>query len=215
MKDNSTQPLQVSGSDSTWDSFVLAITDLFGDKPDKPEAILHVTKFGTFTANFREAPPPLPQEFWAQLYAVIATVVTALFIPSILGWIRSKRDVKKLNYFHKETASLYDDGKLDEKDIEALDRLRSRVSDAYSEGKVNEKHYESLKGEVSILYVEIYRKKIAALDGKNNNSVVRKPIQEHQLSQIRNEIEYAFSKGKIDEKHYDLLTKAISNLDGK
>jgi hypothetical protein len=43
---------------------------------------------------------------------------------------------------------------------------------------------------------------------------VKKPIQE-QLAQIRNEIELAFSKGKINEKHYDLLNKVISKLDIK
>jgi hypothetical protein len=32
---------------------------------------------------------------------------------------------------------------------------------------------------------------------------------------MKNEIEYAYSEGKINEKHYDLLNKAISKLDGK
>lgn len=32
---------------------------------------------------------------------------------------------------------------------------------------------------------------------------------------VDDEVEYAFSKGMINEKHYDLLTKAISNLDSK
>ena len=137
LEGNATQLIRSSRSEFPWDSFVLAVTDLFGDKPDKPEAKLNITKFGTFTANFKEAPAPLPPEFWAQMYAVIATVITAVFIPSIVGWIRSKRDVKKLNYYHKEIASLYDDGKLDENDMEKLDRLRGRVTDAYSEGKVN------------------------------------------------------------------------------
>ena len=97
------------------------------------------------------------------MYAVIATVITALFIPSIVGWFKSKRDAKKLNYFHKQIASLYQDGKLDENDIEALDRLRNEIRDAYSEGKINEKHYESLRGEISTLYEEIFRKKIDAM----------------------------------------------------
>ncbi len=95
-----------------------------------------------------------------------------------------------------------------------MDRLRSIVANAYSEGKLNEKHYESLEGEISTLYEEIFRKKIAALDSNNNYSVVKKPMQE-QLAQIRNEVEYAFSMGKINEKHYDLLIKIIANLDSK
>jgi hypothetical protein len=35
------------------------------------------------------------------------------------------------------------------------------------------------------------------------------------LAQIRNEVELAFSKGKINEKHYALLNADISKLDGK
>jgi hypothetical protein len=43
---------------------------------------------------------------------------------------------------------------------------------------------------------------------------VKKPIQQ-QLAQLKNETKYAFSKGKINEKHYDLLNEDISKLDGK
>jgi YVTN family beta-propeller protein len=215
LEGGSTQLINIARPASTWDSFVLAVTDFFGDKPDQPESKLNITKFGTFTANFRETPPPLPQEFWVQMYVVVGTVITGLFIPSIVGWFRSKRDVRKLNYFHKQVVSLYGDGKLDENDTGALDRLRNNIGNAYSEGKINEKHYKTLRGEISTLYEETFRKKIAALDSNNNNySVVKKPIQQ-QLAQIRDEVELAFSKGKINEKHYDLLNKAISKLDSK
>jgi YVTN family beta-propeller protein len=215
LEGNSTQPIQVSRPASSWDSFVLAVADLFGDKPDEPEAKLNITKFGTFTANFKELSPAVPSEYWIPLYGIIASTIVGWSIPSIIGWTKSKRDVQKLNSYHKEITRLDDDGRLDEEDIEALDRLRSRIVDAYSEGKINEKHYESLRAEISTLYEEIFRKKIAALDSSNNNySIVKKPIQE-QLTQVRSEVELAFSKGKIIEKHYDLLNKAISKLDGK
>jgi hypothetical protein len=82
---------------------------------------------------------------------------------------------------------------------------------ACSEGKINEKHYESLRNEISILYEEIFRKKIDLLDSNPSNN---KATQE-QLSQIRNEAENAYSRGKISEKHYDLLNKAISSLESK
>jgi YVTN family beta-propeller protein len=210
LKANSTQLISVSRSASTWDS----ILDFFGIKSDEPEATIPLTKFGTFTANFKELPPAVPSEYWIPLYGIIISTIVGWSIPSIIGWTKSKRDVRKLNYYHKQIASLYGDGKLDENDIEALDRLRSRVSDAYAEGKINDKHYETLRGEISTLYEEIFRKKIATLDSNNNYSVVKKPIQQ-QLAQIRNEVELAFSKGKINEMHYDLLNKAISNLDSK
>jgi hypothetical protein len=48
-------------------------------------------------------------------------------IPSIIGWTRSKRDVRKLNYFHKQISLLNGDGKVDEKDIESLDQLRGNI----------------------------------------------------------------------------------------
>ena len=32
---------------------------------------------------------------------------------------------------------------------------------------------------------------------------------------MRDEVELAFSKGKLTDKHYDLLNKAILKLDGK
>jgi hypothetical protein len=211
LKDNSTQPIAVSRPAPLLDSF---LESLHLKSPDRPEATLNVTKFGTFTANFKELPPAIPSEYWIPLYGIIASTIVGWSIPSIIGWTKSKRDVGKLNYYHKQIASLYGDGKLDEKDIEALDRLRSRVSDAYSEGKINEKHYESLRAEISILYEEIFRKKMAALDSTNNYSVVKKPIQD-QLAQIRNEIKYSFSKGKLNEKHYALLNEDISKLDSK
>ncbi len=85
--------------------------------------------------------------------------------------------------------------------------------DAYSKGKINEKHYESLRNEISTIYEEIFRKKIDSLDN-DKNSPIKKSTQE-QLAQIRKEIKYAYSKGKINEKHYDLLNKDISDLEIK
>lgn len=169
--DNSTQVLTFPPPRSFWDSHVLAIANfpqdnaplimkfLQGNKSVEPEAKLEITKFGTFTANFRESPPAVPPEFWIQTYVLIGTIIAGLSIPTILGWIGSNRDVRK-----------------------------------------------------SILYEKIFRKRID--DAVNNKSAIKKPRQE-QLDQIRNEVEAAYSEGKIIEKHYNLLNKAISNRDGK
>jgi hypothetical protein len=102
------------------------------------------------------------------------------------------------------------DTKLDENDIEPLNRLRSRILDAYSKGKINEKHYESLKNETSILYEKIFRNRIN--DSLNNNNPSNKKTTEEQLAQIRNELEYAYSEGKLNEKHYTNLVNNISML---
>ncbi|HKG71862.1 MAG TPA: hypothetical protein VKA87_08175 [Nitrososphaeraceae archaeon] len=82
-------------------------------------------------------------------------------IASIIGWTRSKRDGRKLNYFHKQISLLNGDGKLDEKDIESLDQVRGNIIDAYSRGNLNEKHYENLKNETSVHYEKIFRRRIA------------------------------------------------------
>jgi YVTN family beta-propeller protein len=210
---NATRLVNVSRPASSLDSFL----EFLGIKSssDKPEAKLDITKFGTFTANFRKLPPAFPPEYLIPLYGIIASTIIGWSIPSIIGWARSKRDVGKLNYFHKQIASLYGDGKLDEDDIEPLDKLRSSVIDAYSEGKINEKHYESLRNEISTLYEKIFRKKIGDLLDNSNSSSATKKLRQEQLTQIRNEVEYAYSEGKISEKHYDLLNKAISNLESK
>ena len=139
----------------------LGIGNFFGTSNSNTEATLNVTKFGTFIANFKEPPPPVPPEFLIQTYVLVGTVIAGLSIPSIVGWIKSTRDARKLNYYHTKIASLYgDDGKLDENDIEPLNRLRSSILDAYSKGKINEKHYESLKNETSILYEKIFRNRL-------------------------------------------------------
>jgi hypothetical protein len=189
--------------------------DFFDSKPKEPEAILNITKFGRFTANFKEIPPPVSSEYLVPLYGIIITTIVGWSIPSIIGWTKSKRDVGKLNYYHKQITSLYGDGKLDEKDIGALDLLRSNIIDAYSKGKLNEKHYESLKNETSVLYDKIFRKRIDdEILNNNNNPSNRKTIEE-KLNKIRKDIKYAYSEGKINEKHYDLLNKDISDVDGK
>ncbi len=157
LNNNSTQIINVSRPASTLES----IKDFFNIKSEEPEAKLKITKFGSFTANFKELPPPIPTEFWLQSYVLVGTVIAGLSIPSIVGWIKSKMDARKLNSYHKKIASLYrDDGKLNENDIKRLNLLRNSILNAYSEGKLNEKHYESLKNETSILYTKIYRNRI-------------------------------------------------------
>jgi YVTN family beta-propeller protein len=207
LEGNATQLINFSRPVSQVDS-VLEFLHL--KSSDKPEATMNITKFGTFTANFREVPPAIPSEYWIPLYGIIASTIVGWSIPSIIGWTKSKRDVGQLNYYHKEIASLYGDGKLDENDTKELDKLRNNIVDAYSRGKINEKHYESLKNEISILYDKIFRKRINDL--LHNAS---KETTEEQLNKIKTDLEYAYSEGKINEKHYDLLSKAISNLETK
>ena len=108
-------------------------------------------------------------------------------------------------------AFLYrDDGKLDENDIEPLNRLRSSILDAYSEGKLNERHYESLVNNISMLYQEVFKKEIDSLNSLTNNEDKIK-----LLSKVHSDIEDAYSKEKVTEKHYNLLKEKISELKRK
>jgi hypothetical protein len=62
--------------------------------------------------------------------------------------------------------SLYDDGKVDEGDIPRLDKLRDAILEDYANGNISEQHYSNLNNKVSVLYEEIYKKKIDLLNGK-------------------------------------------------
>lgn len=46
--------------------------------------------------------------------------MSTLSIPSIITWRKSKKQTSRLNSYHQEMTSLYDDGKLDENDTDLL-----------------------------------------------------------------------------------------------
>ncbi len=211
LEDGSSQLIKVSHPASAFESFL----DLLRIRSEEHESKLNITKFGTFTANFKELPPAVPSEYWIPLYGIIASTIVGWSIPSIIGWIKSQRDVGRLNHCHKQINSLYGDGNLDEKDIEPLDKLRNGIVDAYSKGKLNEKYYENLKNETSVLYQKIFRKRIDDAVNNSNNGSSSKGITEEQLAQIRNDVKYAYSEGKINQKHYDLLNEDVLELDNK
>jgi YVTN family beta-propeller protein len=208
LENNSSQLINGSRPSLPWDSF-LELLRL--KSSDEPEANIKITKFGTFTAKFKELPPPIPPEFWIQSYVLVGTVIAGLSIPSIVGWIKSKMDARKLNYYHKKIVSLYgDDGKLDENDIESLNRLRSSILDAYSKGKLNEKHYTYLVNNISMLYQEVFKKEIDSLNSLTNNEDKIK-----LLNKVHSDIEDAYSKEKVTEKHYNLLKEKMSEFENK
>jgi hypothetical protein len=55
-----------------------------------------------------------------------------------------------------------------------------------------------LNNTISILYEEIYKKKIDLLNGKD-------------LDKIKDEINDSYAKGKINEQHYKLLNERLSD----
>lgn len=46
--------------------------------------------------------------------------MSTLSIPSIITWRKSKKQTSRLNSYHQEMTSLYDDDKLDENDTDRL-----------------------------------------------------------------------------------------------
>jgi hypothetical protein len=112
---------------------------------------MEFSQYSNVTATILEPLPLIPSEYLIPLYGIIASTIVGWSIPSIIGWFKSKLDVRKLNYYHEKIVTLYGDGKLDENDIEPLNQLRSNIGDAYSEGKINEKHYELLNEDISNL----------------------------------------------------------------
>ena len=71
-------------------------------------------------------------------------------------------------------------------------------------------HYESLVNNISILYQEIFKKEIDSLNSLTNNEDKIK-----LFNNIRSDIQDAYSKDKINEKHYTLLKEKIAELEKK
>ena len=103
---NSTQLINVSRPISTWDSHDWAVVTfpqdnasliakfLRADELVAPQATLNITKFGTFTAIFRELPPAVPQEYQILFVSVFLTSVASL----VIAWFGSRGKEKRREY---------------------------------------------------------------------------------------------------------------------
>jgi YVTN family beta-propeller protein len=198
---NSTQLIKFSTPSSILDS----ISDFLHMKPDKPEATLDITKFGSFTANIKALPPPIPTEYLATLFTIVATAFIGSWLtPTVIGWRKAKKQGSKLDHYHNEVKNLYNDGRLDTNDIKELNNLRENITDEYTRGKINNEYYTNLKKEISILYEEIFKKRIDSLYNLPENDKVK------LLDEIKDDISDAYSKEKISELHYNLLKERLS-----
>ena len=189
------------------DSLVDWIKSALGFGSKQTSGILTLTKFGSFTANFETLPPAIPSEYFIPLYGVIVSSIVGWSIPSIVGWVKTKKMIRTSNSYHKRISSFYEDNKLDYNDIAALDKIKTDMSDAYAKGKISDEHYQNLKNEISVLYEEILRKRVDSFNGRNNTDDGR------LLDQIKYDIEDTYAKGKISDEHYMLLNKKISDYE--
>jgi YVTN family beta-propeller protein len=204
LEHNSTLPLNQSAiSDSPWNSFYYFIVG----KPNDTSATFDVNRFGTFTANFKPVPPSILPQYWTLIITLLITGIVGWSIPSIIGWIKSKAQLRRANQYHKRIHSLYADNNILYENDNTLDTLKTDIKNAYAEGKISPQQYNDLKDETSILYERAYKSKIDSLDGKvdgKNNRI--------ELEEIKNDITDAYAEGKISEQHYNLLKEKIANF---
>jgi hypothetical protein len=102
---------------------------------------------------------------------------------------------------HQDMVTLYKDG-LDEKVINGLNVLNQKISDEYSKGKINNEQFTNLKEEISVLYEEIYKRRIDSLKEPPKGDV----NPEAQLEDVTD----AYSRNKINSEHYASLKNKIS-----
>ena len=65
--------------------------DSFGIRPNDTSAALNVTQFGSFTANFKDLPPPISPEYWIPLYGVIVSTIVGWSVPGYYRINQSKK----------------------------------------------------------------------------------------------------------------------------
>lgn len=162
------------------------------------------TAFGKFVARFEEVPPPFPSEYLIPLYGIIVSSIVGWSIPSIVSWSRSKKEGRRLYSIHKEINRIFDDGKVDHGDTESLDKVKIIIENAYSKGDINSEHYTQLNDQISVLYHEIYKKLIDSLKPDQNDM---------SLAKIREEVEDAYAKRKLNDLHYTLLDKKLKSIE--
>ena len=180
----------VSASETS-ESPITSFFVLFGYNPDYNAASLNIDHHGSFTANFKAIPPPIPKEFVATLFTVLATAFIGSWLtPTVIKWRNAKNQGNKLDYYHNAVKKLYNDGKLDSKDTEKLNNLGDNITDEYARGKINKEQHDKLGSEISISYTEILKKEIDSLNSVAENA------KQKLLHRINDDIFEAYSKRK-------------------
>ena len=168
---------------------------------------LTVNKYGTFTANFKPLPPPIPPEYLAPLYAIIVSSLIGWSIPTIVDKLKARNRAKTILGYHVRIEKLKADNSLDDKDIKNLDGIKADLERDYQGEKLLDNQHENVKNEISVLYKEIYDKKINLANSDSHKNDNRK-----QLDIIEKDIINIYADGKISDQHYQLLKDKLSKL---
>jgi len=186
----------------------LILLIFFNIKSEESETIINITKFGNFTANFKELPPPLPPEYWSSLFTVVVTVLIGSWLtPTIIGWRKAKNHQNKLNNYQNKLKDLHKDNKLDKNDFDKLDTLREKVVSGYTRGDITKDQYDVLLKNLSIKYNEIFKNEIKSL---------KIPVKNEDTIKLMNELDSklddVYLEEKIDKEHHTLLKDKIMEL---
>jgi YVTN family beta-propeller protein len=171
LQPNSTRTIRVSkGSDSLLTPLLID----FGIIPQDNESTINA-QFGSYTANFKALPSPIPPEYVATLFTVVATAFIGSWLtPTVIGWRNARKQGNKLDHYHNEIKKVYNDSKINRTDIQELDNLRDNITDEYTRGKINKESYDKLVDEISISYAEIITKEIDSLNSLSEIDKVKR-----------------------------------------
>jgi hypothetical protein len=86
-----------------------------------------------------------------------------------------------------------------------LDKIKEYVDDAHGGGKINSEQFAEIKKEISLQYLDLYKKRIDSLHFISGKE------KENQSRKIKDNITDAYSKDKINDLHYELLKENISH----
>ncbi|MDF0680847.1 MAG: hypothetical protein P0116_07790 [Candidatus Nitrosocosmicus sp.] len=89
--------------------------------------------------------------------------------------------------------------------MESLDKLKNEITDSFSKDNISQIRYSNLKDELSVLYQEIFMKKIDSMDDD-------KGVDPSLRLKLVREIRDAFSR-QINELHYNILMNKITETE--
>jgi YVTN family beta-propeller protein len=104
----------------------------------------NITSSGHYVANFRDAPPPVPDGIWIALFSILL----GTFMPSLIRWINGWKQRRRFYKYKEELPSKYEN-KSKYKNREAID---DEITELYAKGKINETQQKMLKDKIAEHY---------------------------------------------------------------
>jgi hypothetical protein len=148
LRNNSSQSVTTTRNAPSLTSYLL---NLISFNQDKSAASIFVSNNGNFSANFKEAPPPIPEEYLIGLYTLTATVFTGWLVPNLARVINHRlqnRQVRRLLKEFIEKAK-----KPNQEDIDGIvDDFKGKIVGLYAKGKINESQFKVLNEELTRLF---------------------------------------------------------------